>query len=192
MLDGKTQIKNGITYSKFESAPDAPFTVFETLLPQGPHSALTANLPEAAKYDLCGQSLSMPTEMTSQAGTLLKQNTKIAILGCGSVKAAKAKKLTRAQKLKKALASCRKRFRHSQSAGEPLVNQGQKALWADKPTKSKHSAKGKAQPWRKPSARPLRLNQVLSAPALGARGCLGPDTLSDHAEALRGSGARLS
>ena len=55
----------------------------------------------------------MPTEMTSQAGTLLKQNTKIQILGCGSVKAAKAKKLTRAQKLKKALASCRKRFKHS-------------------------------------------------------------------------------
>ena len=27
VLDGKTQIKNGITYSKFESAPDAPFTV---------------------------------------------------------------------------------------------------------------------------------------------------------------------
>ncbi len=36
VLDGKTQIKNGITYSKFESAPDAPFTVFETILPAGP------------------------------------------------------------------------------------------------------------------------------------------------------------
>jgi hypothetical protein len=51
--------------------------------------------------------------MTSQAGTLLKQDTKIAILGCGAVKPFKADKLTRAQKLKKALASCRKRFRHA-------------------------------------------------------------------------------
>ena len=46
VLDGKTQIKNQLTYSKFESAPDAPFTTFETVLPTGPHSALTTNLPE--------------------------------------------------------------------------------------------------------------------------------------------------
>ena len=38
ILDGKTDIKNGITYSKFETAPDAPFTTFETELPAGPHS----------------------------------------------------------------------------------------------------------------------------------------------------------
>ena len=53
VLDGKTQIKNQITYSKFESAPDAPFTVFETVLPAGPHSALTTNLPEKDKFNLC-------------------------------------------------------------------------------------------------------------------------------------------
>ena len=44
VLDGKTQIKDGVTYSKFDSAPDAPFTTFETVLPAGPHSALTANV----------------------------------------------------------------------------------------------------------------------------------------------------
>ena len=46
VLDGKTQIKDGITYSKFESAPDAPFTRFETVLPAGPHSALTVDVAE--------------------------------------------------------------------------------------------------------------------------------------------------
>ena len=113
VLDGKTQIKGGITYSKFESAPDAPFTVFETVLPAGPHSALTANLPEADKFNLCGQSLQMPTEITAQNGALIKQNTKIAIGGCQAIKGVKAKKLSRAQKLKRALAACRKRFRRS-------------------------------------------------------------------------------
>ena len=47
ILDGKTDIKNGITYSKFETAPDAPFSTFETVLPAGPHSALTAYVNKA-------------------------------------------------------------------------------------------------------------------------------------------------
>ena len=36
VLDGHTDIKAGVTYSKFETAPDAPFTTFETSLPAGP------------------------------------------------------------------------------------------------------------------------------------------------------------
>ncbi len=52
-LDGKTYIKNGITYSKFETSPDAPFTKFETIFPAGPHSALTPNVPENEDYNLC-------------------------------------------------------------------------------------------------------------------------------------------
>ena len=57
MLDGKTDIKAGVTYSRFESAPDAPFTVFETVLPAGPHGVLTPNVPENEDYSLCKASL---------------------------------------------------------------------------------------------------------------------------------------
>jgi len=84
ILDGKTDIKKGITYSRFESTPDAPFTRFETTLPAGPHSALTANVPESKKFNLCGEKLSMPTELYGQNGVKIKQTTKIKITGCKS------------------------------------------------------------------------------------------------------------
>jgi hypothetical protein len=107
ILDGKTDIKKGITYSRFETAPDAPFTTFETVLPTGPHSAFTANVPQKANYSLCGQNLAMPTEITAQDGAVIKQSTSVAVTGCA--KAAKVKALTRAQKLKKALKACKKK-----------------------------------------------------------------------------------
>jgi hypothetical protein len=81
ILDGKTDIKNGITYSRFESAPDAPFTTFETELPTGPHSILGAYVP-AHPYDLCTTSLTMPTEITAQNGAVIKQSTNVAVTGC--------------------------------------------------------------------------------------------------------------
>ncbi len=115
VLDGKTQIKSGITYSKFESAPDAPFTVFETVLPAGPHGVLTPNVAEAKKFSLCGENLAMPTIITAQDGVVIEHSTKIAISGCGEVKSAKAKKLTLMQKLHRALRSCQHRYRHSKS-----------------------------------------------------------------------------
>jgi hypothetical protein len=104
ILDGKTDIKNGITYSRFESAPDAPFTKFETQLPAGPHSALTAFVPTADRYNVCksAASLVMPTEITAQNGDVIKQSTKIAVHGCKPV-------LTRAQLLAKALKACNKK-----------------------------------------------------------------------------------
>jgi len=111
ILDGKTDIKAGITYSRFESAPDAPFSTFETVLPAGPHGALTANVPQSANFNLCGQKLSMPTEITAQNGAKISTTTNVAVTGCSRVKANKAKKLTRAQKLQKALKSCRKKFK---------------------------------------------------------------------------------
>ena len=115
VLDGKTQIKDGITYSKFESAPDAPFTSFETVLPAGPHSALTANVAERKHFELCGETLEMPTTITGQNGAVIERSTRITIEGCGAVKAAKTRRLTNAQKLGKALAACRKRYEHAKA-----------------------------------------------------------------------------
>ena len=104
VLDGQTDIKKGITSSMFRSVPDAPISSFELKLPTGPYSVLGTDLPASAKYSLCGQTLAMPTEITGQNGAVVKQTTKIALAGC-----AKAKALTRAQKLAKALKTCRKK-----------------------------------------------------------------------------------
>jgi hypothetical protein len=108
ILDGKTDIKKGITTSAFEALPDAPFTEFETILPEGPHSALGAN------GDLCKQPLIMPTVITSQTGIVITQQTRIRVSGCP-----RRAGLTRAQKLAKALKACRKqRDRHKRAACE--------------------------------------------------------------------------
>jgi hypothetical protein len=114
ILDGKTDIKGGVTYSRFESTPDAPFTVFETVLPAGPHGVLTPNVAEAKQFSLCGESLQMPTTITAQNGARLEQATKVAISGCTGVKSAKVK-LTLEQRLKRALQACRHRYRQSKS-----------------------------------------------------------------------------
>jgi hypothetical protein len=117
VLDGKTDIKKGITYSNFETVPDAPISTFETNLPEGPHSALTAN------GNLCSQTrtvtvrkrvlrrvhgrlrhmsrtvrkvvsqpLSMPTTITGQNGAQVKQTTNVAVTGCPKHKNAKKKR----------------------------------------------------------------------------------------------------
>ncbi len=97
-LDGKTDIKKGITYSRFETVPDAPITSFETNLPQGPHSVLSAN------GNLCTTKLAIPTQLVGQNGAQVNQSTKVAVTGCP-----KAKTLTRAQKLTLALKACHKK-----------------------------------------------------------------------------------
>jgi hypothetical protein len=97
-LDGKTDIKKGITYSRFETVPDAPISSFETSLPQGPHSVLSAN------GNLCASKLTIPTELTGQSGALVNQNTPVTVTGCP-----KTKVLTRAQKLALALKACHKK-----------------------------------------------------------------------------------
>ncbi|HWX98133.1 MAG TPA: hypothetical protein VNZ01_14925 [Solirubrobacteraceae bacterium] len=53
-LTGNTQITNGVTFSHFETVPDAPISSFELKLPQGPYSVL------AAIKDLC-----VPTRMVT-------------------------------------------------------------------------------------------------------------------------------
>jgi hypothetical protein len=92
ILDGATDIKKGITYSKFETAPDVPITSFETTVPQGPFSVLATNLPAKAKGSLCGASLNMPTTLEGQNGALRTQTTKISVTGCSSKPTIKVKK----------------------------------------------------------------------------------------------------
>jgi hypothetical protein len=108
IIDGKTDIKKGITYAKFESVPDQPFTTFEAVFPAGPHSALTANVAERKHYDLCGEKLTMPTTLTGQNGAAVEQQTQISIHGCPAVK--------KPSKLVKALAACRTKHRHAKPA----------------------------------------------------------------------------
>jgi uncharacterized repeat protein (TIGR01451 family) len=81
VLDGQTDIKKGITYSRFETVPDAPVSTFETVLPAGPHSALAGLAPDGG-YNLCNTTLLMPTEITGQNGAVIKQNTHIKVTGC--------------------------------------------------------------------------------------------------------------
>jgi uncharacterized repeat protein (TIGR01451 family) len=132
VLDGKTDIKNGITYSRFESTPDAPFTTFETVLPAGPHSIFTANVPQNQHYSLCQASLVMPTEITGQNGVIIRQNTAIARSGCPKTKTA----LTRAQKLAKALKVCNKK--KNKRKRQSCQAQARKRYGAAKKKQKKH------------------------------------------------------
>jgi ribosomal protein S9 len=138
VIDGKTDIKNGVTYSRFESSPDAPFTTFETNLPAGPHSALTVNTTEAATYNICSKAVNLPTVITAQDGAVIDQETKVAITGCGAVKASKVTKLSRAQELAKALKKCRTEFKHKKSKRASCEKQARKKYG---PKKAKKSAK---------------------------------------------------
>ncbi|HEV2945499.1 MAG TPA: hypothetical protein VGX26_10340 [Solirubrobacteraceae bacterium] len=121
VLDGKTQIKGGVTFSHFETVPDQPFNTFEFHGPEGPYSIFTAtgNLCKPTKMitvkervtrrargrlehltvkvkKAVPETLVMPTTMTGQNGAQLKQNTKIAVTGCPKPKQAKNhKKITK-------------------------------------------------------------------------------------------------
>jgi hypothetical protein len=104
-LVGDTFInKQGITSSTFKSVPDVPFNTFELTLPQGPNSALATDVPAKAQYSLCGQRLTMPTELIAQNGAVIDQATPVGVTGC-----AKTKALTRSQKLARALKVCHKK-----------------------------------------------------------------------------------
>jgi NHL repeat len=120
--------KAGITSGTLKALPDAPFTSFELTLPEGPHSALAAN------GKLCGKNLVMPTEFIAQNGAEIHQRTPIAVTGC-----AKAKPLTRAQKLAKALNACKKRAKGKRAA---CVRRARKQFGPLKKTKKKvHDAR---------------------------------------------------
>jgi hypothetical protein len=76
ILVGNTNIKNGVTSTKFATLPDAPVTSAEVNLPIGSNSAL------GAPAGVCKQSLVMPTTLTAQSGKVIKQNTPISVSGC--------------------------------------------------------------------------------------------------------------
>jgi hypothetical protein len=111
ILDGGTDIKKGITYSKFETVPDAPISSFQTVLPEGPHSALAANgnlcsstktvsvrkrvtirvhgrtkrVTKTVKHNV-PQPLTIPTTLIGQNGAVLTQNTQVTVTGCPKIK----------------------------------------------------------------------------------------------------------
>jgi hypothetical protein len=80
IVEGKTNIKKGITTTDFETAPDVPVSSITVNLPTGSHSALTT---EQINTNLCTAKLVMPTVITGQNGKQVKQNTVIAPTGCG-------------------------------------------------------------------------------------------------------------
>jgi hypothetical protein len=85
-LTGETDIKRGVTYSKFETVPDVPVSTFELKLPEGPYSILGAYLPANANGSMCGQALTMPTTITGQNGAQVIEQTKLAVTGCPKAK----------------------------------------------------------------------------------------------------------
>jgi hypothetical protein len=105
-LVGTTFISRaGITSTTFKTTPDTPFSTFELTLPEGPYSALAA--PEG----LCTGKLVMPSEFVAQNGATIHQATPITVTGCP-----KAKALTRAQKLAKALKACHTKAKGKRAA----------------------------------------------------------------------------
>jgi hypothetical protein len=102
-LVGTTFIsKAGVTSTTFRTVPDQPFSSFTLTLPTGKYSALTA------LGNVCTEKLTMPTEFIAQNGMEIHQTTPISVTGC-------KKTLTRAQKLKAALATCRKKDKKNKS-----------------------------------------------------------------------------
>jgi hypothetical protein len=79
-LVGNTHITKGITSSTFDSVPDVPIRSFELVLPEGPHSLLTAN------GNVCRKALKMPTSIVGHNGASIHLSTRIAASGCTKAK----------------------------------------------------------------------------------------------------------
>jgi hypothetical protein len=101
-LVGNTDIKKGITFSRFKTVPDAPISSFELYLTGGPGAVLAAtrNLCALTKTitvhrhgkrvkRTVAEPLLMPTMMTGQNGAVVNQNAKIKVTGCSTAKKAK-------------------------------------------------------------------------------------------------------
>jgi hypothetical protein len=123
LLTGTTDIKKGITFSRFDTTPDAPISSFELNLPERKFSALAANgnlckptttktvkkrvavrrhgrtvhVTKSVKQQVAAP-LSMPTTITAQNGAVVTQTTKIAVTGCAKAKAKAKKKVKKAKR----------------------------------------------------------------------------------------------
>jgi hypothetical protein len=84
LLDGHTQIKKGITYSRFETVPDAPFQSFEFNAPEGPYSIFGSDAPQLDNYSLCQSEVRMPTTLVAQNGAVINQSTLVEPTGCAN------------------------------------------------------------------------------------------------------------
>jgi hypothetical protein len=107
VLVGNTDIKKGITFSRFDTVPDAPINSFELKLPAGAGALLAAtrNLCSTTRTVSLGrrvtrrvrgrvvhvmtrvthrlpEPLVMPTTITGQNGVEVSQATRIAVTGC--------------------------------------------------------------------------------------------------------------
>ncbi len=174
VLDGSTNIHNGITSSSFESVPDAPVSTFTVTLPAGPKSAFTGYeslcKPTTAvtKTEIVTKKvgkktvkvkknvtvnvaapLVLPTILTGQNGDVITEETPLKVTGCQAVasfKSAKAKPLTRAQKLKAALKACKKKKNRAACEKQAYKKYG--------PLKKKRARSGRRRggPGRRPRA----------------------------------------
>ena len=145
ILDGQTAIKKGVTTSSFQTVPDVPFQTVEATLPEGPHSALTTNLPVKDHYSLCGQSLAIPTTLTGQNATVVEENVRVAVQRCQAVRASKARKLTRTQKLVLALKACRKSHKRSHAKQAACEHKARKTYAPSKAARNAETAGRKQQ-----------------------------------------------
>jgi hypothetical protein len=103
ILDGKTNIKNGVTSSTFSTVPDAPVETFEVTLPRGPHSAFSGF------GNLCAKPIEVPTTFGGQNGALIEGTTHVTVEKCASQGKLGAKKETELAKL---LKQCKKAKKH--------------------------------------------------------------------------------
>jgi hypothetical protein len=140
LLDGKTDIKKGITSSSFESVPDAPVETFEVKLPRGPHSAFSGF------GDLCATPQQLPTEFVGQNGVTINLTTTAKLVNsintgtsavCSSTTVKKAP-----TELQKLLAKCKKLKSKSKRAKcEATARKQVKAVATCKKKNKGHSSK---------------------------------------------------
>jgi hypothetical protein len=94
VVDGRSDIKKGITYSRFETVPDAPVTSFEATLPTGPNSIFAGVVKGEVNTSLCGTAFKVPTELEGYNGAIIKETSKVGVSGCPKAKAARKRKAT--------------------------------------------------------------------------------------------------